>query len=126
LTCYKSVVSLHFTHTDGSKTYRYQAIKQKEKSKLKIQKTQMKWQDNMNLYKNQGWNQVLRKGKYFLLRMWHPSWCPLCSRNETYSWQQYHCLQRYKNDRTEQCRYMIVSYTLNTTATSIHRSWWYV
>jgi len=37
-----------------------------------------KWQDNMNLYKNQSWNQVLRKGKHFLLRMRHPLWCPLC------------------------------------------------
>jgi len=32
----------------------------------------------MNLYENQRWNHVLRKGKNFLLRMWHPSWCPLC------------------------------------------------
>jgi len=33
-----------------------------------------KWQDNMN----QRWNQVLWKGKHFLLRMRHPWWCPLC------------------------------------------------
>jgi len=32
----------------------------------------------MNLYGNQRWNQVLRKGKHFLLRMWHPSWSPFC------------------------------------------------
>jgi len=49
------------------------AIKQKEQSNLKIQKTRLsleirrhKWQDNMNLYENQRWNQMLRKGKHFL------------------------------------------------------------
>jgi len=43
----------------------YQAIKQKEPSKLKIQKTRLsheirrhKWQDKMNLYGNQRWNQL--------------------------------------------------------------------
>jgi len=30
-----------------------------------------------NLYENQRWSQVLRQ-KHFLLRMRHPSWCPLC------------------------------------------------
>jgi len=41
-------------------------------------------------------NQVLRKGTHFLLRMRHPSWCPLCRIKEwnvSYSWQQYHGLQ---------------------------------
>jgi len=61
--------------------------KKKEQSKLNIQKTRQlhvhelrrhEWQDNMNLYENQRWNQVLRKGKHFLLRMRHPLWCPLC------------------------------------------------
>jgi len=44
-------------HKTTSKKYRYQAIKQKEQSKFKIQKTRLshetmrhKWQDNMNLY----------------------------------------------------------------------------
>jgi len=32
----------------------------------------------MNLNENQRWNQVLWKGKDFLLRVRHPSWCPLC------------------------------------------------
>jgi len=32
----------------------------------------------MNLYENQRWNQVLRKGKHSLLHMRHPSWRPLC------------------------------------------------
>jgi len=36
----------------------------------------------MNLYGNQRWNQVLQKGKHFLLRMWHPSWNPLFSIKE--------------------------------------------
>jgi len=36
----------------------------------------------MNLYENQRWNQVLRKGKHFLLHMRHLSWCPLCRINE--------------------------------------------
>jgi len=29
-------------------------------------------------HEDQRWNQVLRKGKHFLLGMSHPSWCPLC------------------------------------------------
>jgi len=44
------------------------------KTKGTIQKTRQlhkirrhKWQDNMNLYENQRWNQVLRKGKNFSL-----------------------------------------------------------
>jgi len=53
----------------------------------------------MNLYENQRWNQVLRKGKHFLLRMRYPSWCPLCRIQEwnvlmtTISWPtDYHSL----------------------------------
>jgi len=55
-----------------SKKYRYQAIKQKEQSKLKIQKTRLS-----HLWNQMG-NQVLRKGRHFLLCMRHPSWCPVC------------------------------------------------
>jgi len=50
----------------------------KKQSTLRIQKTRHKRQDNMNLFENQRWNQVLRKGKHFLLRMRHPLWYPLC------------------------------------------------
>jgi len=64
---------------------KYQAIKQKEQLDLKINTARQlhelrryKWQDNTNLYENQRWNQVLRKGKNFILRMRHLSWCPLC------------------------------------------------
>jgi len=60
-------------------------IKQKEQSKLKIQKTRQSheirrhnWQDNMKLYENQRWNQMFRTGKHFLFCTRHPSWCPLC------------------------------------------------
>jgi len=42
-----------------------------EQSKFKIHNTRQlheinrhKWQDNMNLYENQRWNQVFRKGKH--------------------------------------------------------------
>jgi len=51
-----------------------------------------KWQDNMDLCENQRWNQVLRKGKHFLLRMWHPSWCRIKEWNvlvTTISWPTY-------------------------------------
>jgi len=85
----------------NSKKYRYKAIKHKEQSKLKIQKTRLsheirrhKWQDNVNLYENQGWNQVVRKGKHFLLR--HDVPC-VVSRNKTYTWQQYH-VYRYQTN----------------------------
>jgi len=65
-----------------SKKYRYQAIKQRNnqnwKTRLPHEIKIHKWQDNMNLYANQRWNQVLRKDKHFLLRMRHPSWCHLC------------------------------------------------
>jgi len=71
-----------------SKKYIYQAIKQKEQSKIQTtrlshEKKRHKWQDNMNLYENRRWNQALRNGKHFLLCMWHPSWRPLtkCARN---------------------------------------------
>jgi len=37
-----------------------------------------KWQDNMNLYENQRWNQVLQKEKHVLLRTQHPSLRHLC------------------------------------------------
>jgi len=47
-------------------------------TKLSNKGTRHKRQDNMNLYENQRWNQVLRKGKHFLLRMRNPSWYPLC------------------------------------------------
>jgi len=75
--CWHSEIDLSWNYCETiSKKYRYQTIKQKEQSKLKIQKTRLsheirrhKWQDNMNLYENQRWNQMLRKGKHFLLRM---------------------------------------------------------
>jgi len=68
--------------------------KSKSKARLSHEIRGHKWQDIKNLCENQRWNQVLRKGKHFLLRMRHPSWCLyVVSRNETYSWQQYHGLQ---------------------------------
>jgi len=48
------------------------------RQRLQIEIRRHKWQDNMNLYENQRWNQVLRKDKHFLLCMRHPSWCPQC------------------------------------------------
>jgi len=45
-------------------------------------KRRHKWQDSMNFYEIQRWNQVLRKGKHFLLPMRPPSFCPLCRINE--------------------------------------------
>jgi len=32
----------------------------------------------MDIYENQRLSQAFRKGKHFLFRMRHPSWCPLC------------------------------------------------
>jgi len=49
---------------------------QTQKARLSHEIRRHKWQDNMNLYENQRWNQVLREDKHFLLRMRHPSWCP--------------------------------------------------
>jgi len=44
---------------------------QNPKDKTITWNKETQWQDNMNLYKNQRWNQVFRKGKHFLLRMRH-------------------------------------------------------
>jgi len=81
-----------FAPSAESKKYRYQAIKQKEQSKLKIQKTKL--------------SHELRRHKWQCEIWWSRRVsisCSACgirhdipyvvSRNETYSWQKYHGLQ---------------------------------
>jgi len=74
-----------------------------------------KWQDNMNLYENQRWNQVFRKGKHFLFRMRHPSWCPISCIKEwkalmtTMSWYTDVICHRGQWDAIRECQMMVTT-----------------
>jgi len=79
-----------------------------------------KWQDNMNLYENQRWNQMLRKGSKSFSACGTRHDVPyVVSRHETYSWQQYHGLRMSLAmvvtghwDTIRECQRMITTKTL--------------
>jgi len=67
----ESVIKRKNRDTTQSNKRNNQTSKSKRRQLHDIRR--QKWQHNMNLYENQGWNQVLLKGQHFTLRMRHPS-----------------------------------------------------